>query len=89
VANKRKIKKRWLKTLLLYIFFPVFVWLSAFFIWLNWNDLPAFFGKKTARAKPAAQAGRDDKPQRVPAKRPQETILDEDRKQLEDILKRR
>jgi len=89
VAKKRKKKSGWLKVLLLFMFVPVFVWGAAFLIWLNWNDLKAFFGYEPSRATPAAKAGLSEPPKRAAGKGPQETILDEDRRQLEDILKRK
>lgn len=76
-----------------YIFFPLFIWFVAFLIWFYWYDLTRLFSGKTQKSKAAVKASRKlDKSEQAdapPAKRPQEKILEEDRKSLEDILKRR
>jgi cytoskeletal protein RodZ len=88
VANKRKKKSNWFKILLLLIFVPIFVWGAAFLIWLNWYDITALLGKENTGAKPATASRRETLKQ-PPAQDTHETIQEEDRRQLEDILKRR
>lgn len=85
---KRKRKKRGpLRTLLFFVLFPLIVWLIAFLLWFYWRDLSALWSKKgTPVDAPARNRERDEA---RPAKRPPEKILDEDRKKLEEILKRR
>ena len=85
---KRKRKKRgWLRTLIFFILFPLIVWLIALLLWFYWRDLSALWNKRSAPADaPASSRERDET---RPAKRPPEKILDEDRKKLEEILKRR
>jgi len=93
MAQKRRKKRSWLRSLLFYIFFPLVIWLVAFLVWFYWYDLTRLFSGEAAKSKTAAKASRKlDKSEQVeapPANRPQEKILEEDRKSLEDILKRR
>ncbi len=91
MANKRKPKQKrsWLKALLLFIFVPIVVWSAAFLLWLNWYGVMALLGKGTVGVKPAANSSRDQAPKPGPAQDPHETIQEEDRRQLEEILKRR
>ncbi len=87
-ARKRK-KKSWIKRLAFYVCFPLLVWFAAFLIWFYWNDLRAEFGKDKVPVRAMPKADRSGKSERAPANRPQEKILDEDRKRLEDILNRK
>jgi hypothetical protein len=93
MAQKKRPKRSWLKALLFYIFFPLIVWGLAFAIWLYWYDLTRLFSGEAQKSKAAVKASRrldkSEKADAPPANRPQEKILDEDRKSLEDILKRR
>jgi hypothetical protein len=89
VAQKRRNKKSgWLRAALLFVFVPLFVWALAFLIWFNWTDFNHFlgFGKKTPATNPSTQL---ERPSKQTEKPPPEKILDEDRKKLEEILKRR
>jgi hypothetical protein len=78
----------WLGAILLFLFIPLLIWGLAFLIWFNWLDITGFFhsDRPAAAVKPAKQI---DKPRREKATPPQEKILDEDRKNLEQIIKRR
>jgi hypothetical protein len=93
MAQKKRLKRSWLKALLLYIFFPLIVWGLAFAIWFYWYDLTRLFNGAAAKAKAPAKAShkleKSAQADAPPAKRPQENILEEDRKSLDDILKRR
>ncbi|HMF48553.1 MAG TPA: hypothetical protein VK603_07915 [Candidatus Saccharimonadales bacterium] len=95
VANKRRKRQRsWLKKLLFFVSVPLIVWFAAFLIWFYWNGLSGLFtGVEKQEAKPAIKQSRQIKPgessENSRAKRPQETIHDEDRKKLDDILQRR
>ena len=93
MAQKKRPKRSWLKALLFYIFFPLIIWGLAFVIWLYWSDLTRLFANYGAKTKRAPNGGRgNEKTERsemAPGKRPEEKILDEDRKRLEDILKQR
>jgi hypothetical protein len=95
VANKRRKKKgSWLKKLLLLVSIPLICWFAAFVIWFYWNNLTRLFtGSHKQGARPAPKASARSEPgdnsEAPPSKRPQEKILEEDRKKLEDILKRR
>jgi hypothetical protein len=92
MARKKKRKTSWLRVLLLFLFVPLVVWSAVFVIWIYWYDLNSWLrADQTRRAQPSAarQRERDARQETAPAKRPQERILDDDRKRLEDILKRR
>lgn len=87
MATRKRKKRSRLRTLLFFIFFPLIVWLIAFLLWFYWRDLNALFKRDSAPANaPARVRERDEAP---PAKRPPEKILEEDRKKLDEILKRR
>jgi hypothetical protein len=92
MARKKQRKKSRLRTTLLLLLLPLIVWFFAFLIWFYWYDLSKFIGKDDARpvrSKPARQIDKDEQGERAPSPKPQEKIFDEDRKKLEDILKRR
>jgi hypothetical protein len=92
MARKKQHKKSWLRVLVLFLVIPLAVWLSAFLVWFYWHDLSNLFTKDAPRRvspKPARQIEKDDRRERTPAPQPQEKILEEDRKKLEDVLKRR
>jgi hypothetical protein len=93
MAQKKRPKRRWLKALLFYIFSPLLIWSLAFVVWLYWSDLTKLFGKDTGKTTlvPKTSRGGDktERPDSAPANRPQEKILEEDRKKLDDILKGR
>lgn len=85
---KRKRKKRgWLRTLIFFVLFPLIVWLIAFLLWFYWRDLSAPWNKQSAPADTPPRSRERDETR--PAKRPPEKLLDEERKKLEEILKRR
>lgn len=92
MARKKKRKKIWLRILLLFIFVPLTAWSIAFLIWFYWYDIVS--GLKPDRSwksQPNAvrQREREEVRDTGGSKSPRERILDEDRKKLEDILKRR
>jgi hypothetical protein len=91
MAQRQRPKGSPLKKLLVYIFVPLVVWLIAFLIWFYWYNLRDLFTKAqkpTPQPKVTRQLDRSDKAERPPAKRPQEKIFDDERKQLDDIIKR-
>ncbi len=93
MAQKKQAKqKNWLATVLIYIFVPLTIWFLAFVAWLYWDSLSGFFPKEKApaleRSTPRASSAKRQA-ENAPRAPPQEKILDDDRKQLEDILKRR
>ena len=70
----------------MYLFVPLTVWLMAFLGWFYWFNLRDFFVKDQAsktRPKAARQIDKSDK-----AERPPEKIFDDERKNLDDIIKR-
>ena len=92
MARKKRRKTSWFKRLLLFIFLPIFIWVAAFFLWLYWEDMMKLIGRKQ-QAKPPARAVVEPRrePERKVAPQPnnsREQIREEDRRQLEDILKR-
>ena len=93
MARKRQRKRSRLRTVVLLLLLPLVIWFLALLIWFNWYDLTGVFRKREigpANSKPTEQQiDKTDRPERGPASKPQERIFDEDRKQLEEILKRR
>jgi len=93
MAQKKKVKKAsWLKTVLIYIFFPLIIWSLAFVAWLYWDSITAPFSTEKTKDRDTLGTTRPpEKSEKVPApaKRSQEKILDADRKKLEDVLKQR
>jgi hypothetical protein len=91
MVQRRKPQGSRLRKLLVYIFVPLFVWLSGFVIWFYWYDLRALLTRPTdptPQPKVTRPVDRTDKAERPPAKRPQEKIFDNERKKLDDIIKR-
>ena len=93
-AHRRRKKNRgWLIKLLLFVSIPLIVWFAAFLMWFYWSSLSALFtGAKKQEAKPVTKGSSPVQPSKnaenPPAKQPQERILEQDRKKLDDILKR-
>jgi len=73
------------KRLLIYIGVPLLCWFIAFLIWFYWYDLTGTGEKRADRTQPVVKAKPSDS---GPAKAPSERILDEERKRLDDIVKR-
>jgi len=91
MAQKRKRKTSWVKRLVIYLFVPLTVWLMAFLVWFYWFDLRELFVKDQAsknHPKAARQLDKSDKAERPAAKRSPEKIFDDERKKLDDIIKR-
>jgi hypothetical protein len=93
VARKPRQRRRWLRTVLFFLFFPLIVWFAAFLIWFYWYNIVGRFSdaERKTQAVPEIEtrSERREKAQSAPAKAPAEKILDEDRQKLDDILKRR
>jgi len=91
--KKQKIKRGVLRTVLFFILFPLMVWFVAFLLWFYWYDLTRFFGPSERSAKPLVKSERrNDKVESGGAaqtSQPKEKLSDEDRKKLDEILKRR
>jgi hypothetical protein len=88
VAHKGRKKKRgWLRAVVLFVFVPFFVWALAFFVWFNWNNISNLLHSDT-RGPTAKETKRVEKPTTGSEDSPKEKILDQDRRQLEEILKR-
>jgi hypothetical protein len=91
MARKKKRKTGWFRILLLFLLVPLTVWFAALVIWFYWYDLNSWLRPDhLRRAQPSAARQRepDEKRETSAAKQPKERILDDDRKTLEDILKR-
>ena len=89
MARKRKRKKNRLRSLLFFIITPVFIWLLAFVVWLYWNPISALFRRgeiPSNKARP--QAARSIDTGEPAGKSVKERISDEDRKKLDEILKK-
>jgi len=93
MARKKKPKKTsWLKIILLFIFVPLTVWFLAFIAWLYWDDIARLVSGDAGRGRSVPRASRrleKDDNKAVPKQELQEKLLDDDRKQLEDVLKQR
>jgi hypothetical protein len=89
MARKRKREKTRLKSLLLFIITPVFIWLLAFVVWLYWNSITPLFRQGEIPSKARPQAARKIDAGEPGGKRVKERISDEDRKELNEILKNR
>jgi hypothetical protein len=91
MAQRHRQKRSWLKRLFVYIFVPLAVWIVAFVIWFYWYDFRGHSGKDNEpknRPKATREFDKAEKVERGAAKRPPEKIFDEERKKLEDIIKR-
>jgi hypothetical protein len=92
MAQKRNKKKSRVKSLLFFILTPLIVWLLAFLMWFYWDPITRLLSKGGDQSKTRPKATRAiDKSERAntPAeKRRQEQILDEERKQLDEMLRR-
>lgn len=91
MAQRQRRKRSWVKRLLVYIFVPLSVWFIAFVMWFYWYDFRDFFIKDKEpknRSKATREFDKGEKVEQKPATRPREKIFDEERKKLEDIIKR-
>jgi hypothetical protein len=91
MAQRQRRKRSWVKTLLVYIFVPLSVWLIAFVIWFYWYDFRDLLVKDKEpknRSKATRELDKGEKMERGAAKRPPEKIFEEERKKLQDIIKR-
>jgi hypothetical protein len=94
VAQSRKRKKHhWLRTVLLFVMTPFVIWFAAFVIWFFWYDITGLVKSEKRYPPLNATSPQDLAPEKErnaqPAKRPRESIPEEDRKKLDDIIKRR
>lgn len=86
----KKRSRTWLNRLLLFILPPIIIWLAAFIIWFRWDDILALLNKPErpkSSASPARQVGKPGGAEARFDKRPRETIFEEDRRELEEVLK--
>ena len=92
MAQRRRRQGSWVKRLLVYLFIPLGVWLVAFVIWFYWYDIRELWVKehetKGRAPKATRQVDKSEQAERGPAKRPPEKIFDQDRRNLDDIIKR-
>jgi hypothetical protein len=93
VARKKKSTPRWRRTLLVFVITPLVAWFLAFLIWFFWHDMMRLVAPDKTVTSPGSSAPRNQphpKDQRSQRAEPaRENIPDEDRKKLDDILKRR
>ena len=87
MAKKKRKKKRWLHSLLVYTGVPLAVWFVAFLLWFFWYDIAGLVKRQPITAPKAGRTRERIKPS--PATPAEEKILNEDRKRLEDILNKR
>jgi hypothetical protein len=91
MAQRQRRKRSRLTRLLVYIFVPLSVWLIAFVIWFYWYDFRGHSVKDKEQKnfpKAARELDKSEKLERGTAKRPPEKLFDEERRKLEDIIKR-
>lgn len=89
MARKQRQKKNWAKNLLVLILTPFVVWALAFVMWFYWYDIQRWIAGADKEPKPVAQSPTKGPPSQPAQKRSKESILDEDRKALEAILKQK
>ena len=93
MARKKQPKKSRLRKIILFLVTPFVVWFLAFLLWFYWHDLRRWFAdEEEPRRQPVPKAVRPsvkEEQRERPAPQPQEKISEEDRRKLEDILKRR
>ncbi|MGH7930170.1 MAG: hypothetical protein ACREQV_20525 [Candidatus Binatia bacterium] len=92
MARKKRKKRSWRRTLLIFAITPLAVWFIALLIWFFWYDIARLVAppSETPRrpAAGSARSGESSKDRELqPA--PRENIPNEDREKLDDILKRR
>jgi hypothetical protein len=93
MARKKQPKKIRLRKVILLLVTPFIVWFLAFLLWFYWHDLRRWFVNEEeprwqAPPKAARPSVKEEQRER-PAPQPPEKISEEDRRKLEDILKRR
>jgi hypothetical protein len=89
VATRKRKKRSRLRTPLFYILFPLVVWFVAFLSWFYRRDVSAWFSKGDAPVNPPVRVQPRERSDTAPTKRAPEKILEEDRRKLDEILKRR
>ena len=86
MAKKKRRKRSWLRALFLFVLTPLIIWLLAFFLWFYWNDLSKLFSGDPRRNQTAPKT--TPKAEQPGKNRSKETILEEDRRKLDEILKK-
>lgn len=93
MARKKQPRKSWLRKVVFLLVTPFIVWFLAFLLWFYWHDLRRMFtGEEESRRQPPPTAVRPavkEERRERPAPEPKEKISEEDRRNLEDILKKR
>jgi hypothetical protein len=90
VAKKRRRQRVGGKTLLLFILTPFVLWFFAFLIWFHWNGITKLIGKEKEQVEAPLRAEKKaGKAGSASEKRSGEKIFDEDRRKLEEIVKKR
>jgi hypothetical protein len=89
VATRKRKKRGRLGKLLFYILFLLVVWFVAFLLWFYWRDVSAWLSKGDAPVNSPVRVKPRERSDTAPAERPPEKILEEDRRKLDEILKRR
>jgi len=92
MAAKRKKKRSPLKRFLFLILTPLVVWFLAFVVWLYWSPITRLWsqGGDQGKTPPKADWSRDksERSNLAGEKRGHEHITDDERKKLDDILRR-
>ena len=92
MATRKSRKGNRVKRILFFVLAPLIVWAVAFLVWLYWNDFEKNLTPAGDDSRPAAKAvpklEKDDTLGRSDERRPKEKILEEDRKKLDEIIRR-
>ena len=90
--KSRKTSRR-LAIVVLFIATPLVVWFLAFVVWLHWSDIVLNLTPVKEAAKPALQGAAKDNRREAPVppggKPPREEISEEERKELDAIIRNR
>ncbi|HXG50906.1 MAG TPA: hypothetical protein VNN77_05785 [candidate division Zixibacteria bacterium] len=87
MAKKKPRKKHRLRAVLLFVLTPFVLWAAFFFGWLYWRDIQALWSNG-----PAVRSGPEARPQgnaRRSENRGRESISEEDRRKLNELLQNR
>jgi len=92
MAQKKQRRESRVRRALFYIFFPFLVWGVAFFLWFYWKDVNRILSGQSspgARSKAVRQSDGGEGEKRPGKNRALEKIENEERRKLEELIKRR
>jgi hypothetical protein len=93
VARKKPKKKNSRRRLAIFVLTPLAVWLLALAVWFFWYDITRMAAPGKTVARPGGSSSQNNEGNKnrgqQPAKSARENIPEQDRKALDDLLKRR